>query len=245
MHDEAERGIAAHWAYVDHKGSKEYAERAASIAPQKELTWVNQLSEWQKEFKGSQEFIESLKIDFFKNRIFVITPKGDVIDLPEGSSPVDFAYHIHTDIGDQCAGARVNGKIVPLETLLKSGDVVEILVQKGKKPSEQWLEFVKTSFAKDKIRDALKKKRGALLEKPREREAEFAITVHDRVGLIRDISNVFSALKLNIGELTTKGNERYPVISVKCWIDAKEKAERLAVKLKKIKDVEAVSYKMK
>lgn len=169
MHQAAERGIAAHWAYAEKKGTKDYLERKASVVPRKELAWVAQLSSWQQEFKGSGEFIESLKIDFFKNRIFVITPKGDVIDLPEGSTPVDFAYQIHSDIGNQCSGAKVNGKIVPLDTVVKSGDVVEILVQKNKKPSEQWLEFVKTSFAKNKIRDAMKRKQGALLASPKDK----------------------------------------------------------------------------
>ena len=151
MHAKAENGIAAHWAYKernytgrDLKGSK------------KELNWIEQLREWQKAVRGSDEFLQSLKIDFFKDRIFILTPKGDAIDLPEGASPVDFAYAIHSDIGHQCAGAKINGKITPLNTELQSGDTVEILIQKNKKPSEDWLSFVKTNLAKDRIRSAIK-----------------------------------------------------------------------------------------
>lgn len=245
MHQEAERGIAAHWAYSEQKGGKAYLERTAIIAPRKELAWVAQLSNWQKEFKGSREFMESLKIDFFKDRIFVLTPKGEAIDLPDGATPVDFAYHIHSDIGNQCSGARVNGKIVPLDIRLKSGDVVEILTQKNKKPSEQWLEFVKTSFAKNKIRDALKKKGGILRETPRTREAEFAVSARDRVGLLRDIASAFSGLGINMREIMSKDNAQFPIIAIKCALPAEIEPAKLVLKLKKIKNVESVSYKLK
>jgi len=245
MHEEAERGIAAHWAYEEQKGTKAYVERTPVIAQRKELAWVAQLSNWQKEFKGSQEFLESLKIDFFKDRIFVLTPKGEVIDLPDGSTPVDFAYHIHSDIGHQCSGAKVNGKIVPLAMQLKSGDVVEILTQKNKGPSEQWLEFVKTSYAKNKIRDYLKKRGGILREKIRARETEFAITANDRVGLLRDISSAFSGLGINMREVMSKDNGQFPIISIKCFLPPGVVPAKLVLKLKKIKGVEAVSWKPK
>ncbi|MDE2000938.1 MAG: bifunctional (p)ppGpp synthetase/guanosine-3',5'-bis(diphosphate) 3'-pyrophosphohydrolase, partial [Patescibacteria group bacterium] len=127
MHDESETGIAAHWAYEQAKGSKEYIEKKAINADKKELQWVNQLRNWQKEFNTPEEFLESLKIDFFKDRIFAITPKGEVIDLPVGATPIDFAYQIHTAIGDACTGAKVNGKIVSLDYQLKSGDIVDVL----------------------------------------------------------------------------------------------------------------------
>ena len=136
MHEQAENGIAAHWAYKEQTNVKETA-------------WVGQLREWRKVAGG---------IDVFKDRIFVLTPRGDVIDIPEGATPVDFAYQIHTIVGNECAGAKINGKIATLDTKLKSGDVVEILTQKGKKPSVDWLNFIKTSFAKDKIRSLLKEK---------------------------------------------------------------------------------------
>jgi GTP pyrophosphokinase len=154
MHEEAEYGIAAHWYYEEQKGLKSYIKkRILGKTPEKELTWVRQLRDWQKEkFDSPEEFLESLKIDFFRDRIFVFTPKGDIIDLPEGATPIDFAYQIHTDIGHQCAGAKIDGKLSPLNQPLKNGQVVEIVVQKNKKPSRDWLEFVKTSQAKSKIR---------------------------------------------------------------------------------------------
>jgi len=155
IHNQAENGIAAHWVYKErnYKDKNRYPK-----IDDKELAWVKQLREWQKAVRGSDEFFESLKIDFFKDRIFVLTPKGDVIDLPEGATPVDFAYQIHTTIGNECAGAKINGKIAPLDTKLESGDLVEIFTQKGKKPSADWLNFAKISLAKDKIRSALKEK---------------------------------------------------------------------------------------
>ncbi|MEK7178224.1 MAG: RelA/SpoT family protein, partial [Patescibacteria group bacterium] len=118
MHAQAENGIAAHWAYKE----RNYEDK--NLYPKidaKEIAWVEQLREWQKAVRGSDEFLESLKIDFFKDRIFALTPQGDVIDLPEGATPVDFAYQIHTTIGNECAGAKINGKIVALDTRLKSG----------------------------------------------------------------------------------------------------------------------------
>ena len=166
MHEESENGIAAHWAYEEEKESSGYVRRRPVFANKRELAWVNQLRDWQKEVPDSQEFLDSLKIDFFRDRIFVITPKGAVIDLPEGSTPVDFAYHIHSEIGDQCSGCRINGKITPLDYKLQSGDVVEILIQKSKKPSESWLRTVKTEAARKKIRSSLTDKRKSL-EKPK------------------------------------------------------------------------------
>lgn len=158
MHKEAENGIAANWLYEQQKGSKRYLERKSVLASSKELAWVDQLRNWQNFSSDSEEFLHSLKIDFFKDRIFVITPRGEVVDLPAGSTPVDFAYTIHSELGHQCTGARVNGNLAALDRELRSGDVVEILTQKGKKPSESWLRFVKTSFAKNHIKSALKKK---------------------------------------------------------------------------------------
>ncbi len=153
MHAKAENGIAAHWAYKE----RQYNGRDSEMM-KKELSWIEQLREWQNAVRGTDEFFESLKIDFFKDRIFILTPKGDVLDLPEGATPVDFAYQVHTIIGHQCAGAKVNGKIASLDAELESGDLVEIMTQKGKKPSADWLNFVKTSLAKERIRSVLKEK---------------------------------------------------------------------------------------
>lgn len=163
MHEEAEHGIAAHWHYSEQSGLKAYIKkRILRQRPEKELkkelAWIKQLQEWQKEkFSSPQEFLESLKIDFLKDRIFVFTPKGDVIDLPEGATPVDFAYQIHSDIGDQCVGAKIDGKLSSLSKPLENGQVIEIITQKDKKPNRDWLKFVKTSQAKSRIKAWVKK----------------------------------------------------------------------------------------
>jgi GTP pyrophosphokinase len=123
----------------------------------REVRWVKELAEIQKEMLNKLSDLEELKVDFLQTRIFVFTPKGDVIDLPEEATPVDFAYHIHSDIGDKCTGARVNDKLVSLDTPIKNGDVVEIIVDKHRKgPNEDWLKFVKTHTAKYHIRAAQK-----------------------------------------------------------------------------------------
>lgn len=148
MHREAEYGICAHWAQK---------EKIPLLYQEKKFEWIKHLNGWQKEISQSKEFLEGLKVDFFKNRIFVFTPKGDAIDLPEGATPVDFAYHVHTEIGNHCAGAKVNGKMVPLSTPLKNGDIVEILVDNNKTPSRDWLKFVKTNLARSHIKKEIKK----------------------------------------------------------------------------------------
>jgi guanosine-3',5'-bis(diphosphate) 3'-pyrophosphohydrolase len=162
MHDEAEFGIAAHWIYgeLEKKSWKKYFPIGLkSKVPEKELTWVGQLREWQKEIgRDDEEFMEGLKIDFFKNHIFAFTPKGDIIDLPEEATPIDFAYAIHSEVGNRATGAKADGKMVPLDYQIKNGQVVEILVTKDSKlPSRDWLQFVKTSLAKSHIRRLLKK----------------------------------------------------------------------------------------
>lgn len=157
MHKEAEHGIAAHWYYSEKKSLKDYIKKAIlGQRPEKELkkelTWVRQLQEWQKEkFSSSKEFLDSLKIDFLKDRIFVFTPKGDVIDLPEGATAIDFAYQIHTDVGHQCSEVKIDGKLSSLSQALQNGQVVEIITQKNKKPNRDWLKFVKTNEAKNRI----------------------------------------------------------------------------------------------
>ena len=155
MHEEAEHGIAAHWAYEEHGKPK-----TGIRADHPKLAWVHQLERWQSEIGSAtegEEFLESLKIDFFKDRIFVLTPTGEVIDMPEGSTPIDFAYHIHSEVGDRMMGAKVNGKMVPLSYVLSTGETVTILTQKNKKPNANWLNIARTSNAKNKIRSALRK----------------------------------------------------------------------------------------
>jgi len=167
MHEEAEFGIAAHWYYSENKNIKDYIKekilrQKSNKKPEeeikKELKWVNQLQEWQKEkFSSSQEFIDALKIDFLKDRIFVFTPNGDVIDLPEGATPIDFAYQIHSDIGDQCVGVKINGKLSPISEPLQNGQLIEVMTQKNKKPNRDWLKFVKTNQAKSRIKTWFRK----------------------------------------------------------------------------------------
>ena len=144
MHRIAEEGIAAHWKYKEGKAFEE--------ADDKRFTWLRQLLEWQRDLKDDAEFIESVKVDLFPNEVYIFTPKGSVKQFPIGATPVDFAYSIHSDVGNHCVGAKVNGKIVPLKYVLRSGDTVEIMTSPGQKPSKDWLKFVKTSRAKTKIR---------------------------------------------------------------------------------------------
>jgi GTP pyrophosphokinase len=144
MHKIAEEGIAAHWKY---KGGKVVEE-----ADDKRFTWLRQLLEWQRDLKDNREFIESVKVDLFPNEVYIFTPKGEVKQFPAGSTPIDFAYSIHSDIGNHCVGAKVNSKIVPLRYELRSGDTIEILTSPNQKPSKDWLKLAKTSRAKAKIR---------------------------------------------------------------------------------------------
>ncbi|MDP2930787.1 MAG: RelA/SpoT family protein [bacterium] len=143
MHENANYGICAHWARKQGINLKKYNYQFA---------WVQQLANWQKENQNIKDFIENLKIDFFKNRIFILTPKGDVIDLPDSACPIDFAYAVHSDLGDHCVGAKINGKFSSLSTVLKNGDVVEIMIDKNRWPSRDWMRLVKTGLAKSHIR---------------------------------------------------------------------------------------------
>ncbi|MCL5971382.1 MAG: bifunctional (p)ppGpp synthetase/guanosine-3',5'-bis(diphosphate) 3'-pyrophosphohydrolase [Firmicutes bacterium] len=152
MHHTAEYGIAAHWRYKE--GTKEDREF------EQKLSWLRQLLEWQRDMRDAREFMETLRVDLFSDEVFVFTPKGDVLDLPAGSTPIDFAYRIHTDVGNHCVGARVNGRIVPLATALDNGDIVEILVnRKSPGPSTDWLNIVRTSQAKTRVRQWLRRER--------------------------------------------------------------------------------------
>ncbi|MDR0569902.1 MAG: bifunctional (p)ppGpp synthetase/guanosine-3',5'-bis(diphosphate) 3'-pyrophosphohydrolase [Clostridiales Family XIII bacterium] len=149
MHKVAEYGIAAHWKYKEgvSKGHEEVR-----------LAWLRQTLEWQKDMKDPKEFMETLKVDLFSNQVFVFTPKGDVIELPAGSTPLDFAFKIHSGVGIKCVGAKVNGKMVPIDYVLKHGEIVDIITSSGSKgPSIDWLKIAKSSNARSKIRQWLKK----------------------------------------------------------------------------------------
>ncbi|MGI6731289.1 MAG: RelA/SpoT family protein [Anaerovoracaceae bacterium] len=152
MHRVAEYGIAAHWKY------KEGKESASNEKEENKLSWLRQTLEWQRDLNDPKEFMETLKVDLFSNQVFVFTPKGDVIELPAGSTPLDFAFKIHSAIGAKCVGAKVNGKMVPLDHTLQNGNIVEIITSANSKgPSIDWLKIAKSSNARNKIKQWLKK----------------------------------------------------------------------------------------
>jgi guanosine-3',5'-bis(diphosphate) 3'-pyrophosphohydrolase len=153
MHQNAEYGIASHWRY------KEGAKRDKSY--EQRINWLRNMMEWRSDVSDATEFVESMQSDVFQDRVYVFTPRGDIIDMPAGSTPLDFAYHVHTDIGHRCRGARINGKLIPLHHELKTGDQIEILTAKRGGPSRDWLNsnlgLVKTQRARSKIRQWFKK----------------------------------------------------------------------------------------
>lgn len=147
MHDIAERGVAAHWIYKE-----------GEMTPSElnKFRWLRSLVEFHKEVSDSSEFLDVVRVDLFAGDVYVFTPRGDVVELPAGASPLDFAYNVHTDVGNRCVGAKINGRIVPLKYQLKSGDTVEILTSSTQQPNKDWLGFVQTSRAKSKIRQFIK-----------------------------------------------------------------------------------------
>jgi len=157
MHQEAEFGIASHWIYDESKNTKNYQRKKTKIPKAGEISWVQQLAELQNNQTSTNEFLSDLKLDFFNNRIFVLTPKGDVLDLPEGATPLDFAFKIHSDIGCKCIAAKANKKIIPLNYSLQNGEVIEIITRDNITPKRKWLAIVQTNEAKHKIRTALKR----------------------------------------------------------------------------------------
>lgn len=150
MHHIAEYGVAAHWRYKEGRASQK------ATGFDEKMGWLRNLLEWQ-DTSNPQEFVNALKLDAFSDEVFVFTPRGDVIDLPQGAIPIDFAYRIHTDVGHRCVGAKVNGKIVPLDYALKNGDIVEVIMSKTGKPSLDWLKIVGSSESRSKIRNWFKK----------------------------------------------------------------------------------------
>src|ERR1700759_3170353 len=166
MHRIAEEGIAAHWKYKAGGSS-------VTARDEERLTWTRQLVEWQKEMTDPNEFLSSLKMDLYPDEVYTFTPKGKVVVVPADGTPVDFAYTIHTEVGHTCVGAKVNGRMVPLRTKLRTGDIVEIVTQKDHKPSRDWLTFVKSSRARNKIKHWLN-------EHQRERAVEIGKKLLDR-----------------------------------------------------------------
>ncbi|MBI4732109.1 MAG: bifunctional (p)ppGpp synthetase/guanosine-3',5'-bis(diphosphate) 3'-pyrophosphohydrolase [Chloroflexi bacterium] len=152
MHENAELGIAAHWRYKEGGAHDKYDER---------ISWLRRIMEWRSDAQDAQEFVDNMKTDVFQDRVYVFTPRGDVIDLPAGSTPIDFAYHVHTSVGDRCRGAKVNGKLVPLDYVIQTGEQLEILTSKQGGPSRDWLNpslgLVRTASARGKIRNWFKR----------------------------------------------------------------------------------------
>ncbi|MEG0797631.1 MAG: bifunctional (p)ppGpp synthetase/guanosine-3',5'-bis(diphosphate) 3'-pyrophosphohydrolase [Acidaminococcaceae bacterium] len=159
MHRISEYGIAAHWRYKEAGNSPKQGQSSDKTFDAK-LSWLRQLLEWHQDMRDPHEFVNTVKMDVFADEVFVFTPRGDVIDLPVGSIPIDFAYRIHTDVGNRCVGAKVNGRIVPLEYKLNNGDIVEVITSKqANGPSRDWLNIVGSSESRNKIRQWFKKER--------------------------------------------------------------------------------------
>jgi GTP pyrophosphokinase len=213
MHRTAEYGVAAHWRY------KEQVERDAVL--EGKMAWLRQLMEWRRELVDAQEFVDSLKTDLFPEEVYVFTPKGDVIELPRGATPVDFAYHVHTEIGHRCQGAKVNGKIVPLNYQLEDGDQVLILTAKRGGPSRDWLNphlgYVSTTRARQKIRQWFRRQERAeniargrgLLEKELkrlgiERESYEDIAKLFRFKKVEDFLVAIGYGDINVHQVSTK-----------------------------------------
>jgi guanosine-3',5'-bis(diphosphate) 3'-pyrophosphohydrolase len=195
MHRVAEYGIAAHWRYKEGGGRRDQEFET-------KLAWLRQLMAWQRELSDAREFVESVKMDIFQDQVFVFTPRGEVKDLPAKSTPIDFAYRIHTDVGHRCIGAKVNGRLVPLDYQLQNGDIVEIITAKGEHgPSRDWLNIVQTAHAKEKIRQWFKQRQK---EENIARGKELLERELKRLGLgglgsieDRQLEEVAQALKMN------------------------------------------------
>ncbi|NDV18747.1 RelA/SpoT family protein [Pseudodesulfovibrio sp. JC047] len=155
MNQIAEYGVAAHWQYKEvGKGSKRG--KTTGTRDAERYTWLKQIMDWQRELSDPREFMSSLRLEMFQEEVYVFTPHGDIKELPDGATPVDFAYAIHSEVGDKCAGAKVNGRIVPLHTALKNGDSVEVITDKNRMPSRDWLKFVKTAKARTRIKQYIR-----------------------------------------------------------------------------------------
>jgi len=236
MHEEAELGIAAHFAYQEFKGSRGYLGRLAATANPKELNLIRELREFPKKLT---------EVDFFKDRILVLTPKGDVVDLPVGATPVDFAYKIHSDIGDKCVGAKVNEKIATLNTELQSGDIVEILTKKSKGPSQAWLEFVKTPQAREKIKASLRQS-PISFQNQDPKAASILVTIADHPGLIKLITQIFRDAKIKISTLAIEPANKAGLKTLKITSPAQAAArlKKMIEEIKKLPQVKKVNYRL-
>ncbi|RFB17647.1 bifunctional (p)ppGpp synthetase/guanosine-3',5'-bis(diphosphate) 3'-pyrophosphohydrolase [Bacillus sp. HNG] len=233
MHQIAEYGIAAHWAY---KEGKQVNQQSSF---EEKLTWFREILEWQNDASNAEEFMESLKIDLFSDMVFVFTPKGDVMELPSGSVPIDFAYRIHSEIGNKTIGAKVNGKMVTLDYKLKTGDIIEILTSKHSYgPSQDWIKLAQTSQAKNKIRQFFKKqRREENIEKGKELVEKEIRNLEFEVKEILTPENI-----KRVAEKFNFSNEEdmYAAIGYN-GITAAQIANRLTDKLRKQRDLEQVA----
>ncbi len=247
MHRDAELGIAAHVRYAREKGSKAYREGVAARAAPEEIAVVRQLREWRERFAANRGAADPWKIDLFRDRVFALTPKGDVIELPKGATPVDFSYKIHSEVGNRAVGAKVNGVIARLDSELRSGDVVEILMQKNKQPSASWLSFVKTAAARTGIRAALRKVTGFLArERPQSELMAFAVATRGSSGGLKDISGIFEAHGVRIRAMEAQpatALRRTPVATFTFARPQEATLAALLADLKKLKQVKEVKVR--
>lgn len=235
MHNQAEYGIAAHWSYKE--GRK---------PDKREVEWVRKLRHWQKDYGDFKNVVDSFKIDFLNDRILVLTPSGEVVDLPKGATPVDFAYNIHTEVGDTCTGATVNDKSVPLDYKLSSGEVVEIRTQKKKKPSAAWLDFVVSGVARNHIRNTLRRDAKNSLIIPKKRCMELKVKAVRREDLVDNISEVLSAVKINVLKLnsSSKPQSVNQIVKIVCDTDDEKRMKKAVDKVKKLGGIKEVGYRL-
>lgn len=226
MHEHAEFGIAAHWAYK---------ENASMPDDHHYQEWITKFRNWQKEGK-----------EFFSDRIFVLTPKGEVFDLPRGATPLDFAYHVHSEVGNRMTGAKINGKLVVFGKELASGDAVEIVTHHRAKPKAEWLEHARTTLARRHIHAALRKLGIRLPQKRKEKtptELMFRIHVKDRVGLLRDLSSVFSENHINIVDIhIEQKHTREPIVVIRSAPKKSIDINQLVTKIKLIRGVKTIEF---
>lgn len=247
MHEEAELGIAAHWAYMAAKGTNASRVREAHPADPEELAIIRQLREWHAAYTAEGEVPASL-MELFAHKVLVLTPQNDVIELPKGATPVDFSYRIHTAVGNQAAGAKVNGTMVPLDYVLKSGDRVEILTQKNKQPSPSWLRFVKTAQARHHVNAALKKVRSMFYARSlrKAQATEIQVVLRDGSGALKNVENALRTLQISVTSLRlhpARWFGKYPLCVVSCRALSREERERVTQELTHAALVKKVTFK--
>jgi len=225
MHIKNEEGVAAYFAYAQFKDTKGYKKGlGAEGLSEDEIRFIQELTKWKNINNANpEEFLKELKTDVLQEKIYVFTPKGDVIELPRGSTVLDFAYKIHSEIGHHFAGAKVNNKIVPIDYEPKTGDVIEIITNKNRHPSPDWLKIVKTYNARRHIKSYLKKFRFSEIRQT----YELKIIAKDRIGLLKDISNIISAYGINIIEVRSQTKGNLAILKFKLVVNDKDEYERL------------------